>query len=116
MGAIKFYTIDEYIAHFPKETQELLEAVRATIKNAVPEAEEIISYNMPAFKLNMVSVYLAAYKKHISLHSIYDVEKFKDEIEKYQKKGTKDTLQFSYGEPLPLELIAQIVKYKMNKS
>ena len=115
MPSKKPVNIDEYIADFPAETQALLEQMRATIKNAVPDAHETISYGMPAFKLNSVSIWFAAYKKHIGLYPMYGMDKFKDEMEQYRGKGTKDTLQFTYDKPLPLELIAKIVKYKMEK-
>ncbi len=105
--------IDEYIAGLPKEKQALLEKIRTTIKQAVPEATETISYGMPAFKLNDKAVWFAAYKKHIGLYPMYGIDNFKDEMEMYKGKGTKDTLQFPYGQTLPLELISNIVKYKL---
>jgi len=108
--------IDQYIAGFPKDRQILLEEIRKTIKNAVPLAEETFSYGMPAFKINSVSVWFAAYKNHIGLYPMYGMEKFRDEMEIYKGKGTKDTLQFPYDKPLPLELIARLVKYKFEKA
>lgn len=108
--------VDQYISGFPKDRQMLLEQIRTTIKNAVPFAEETISYGMPAFKLNSVSVWFAAYKNHIGLYPMYGMDKFRDEMEIYKGKGTKDTLQFPYDKPLPLELIARLVKYKFEKA
>lgn len=108
-------TIDQYILGFPKGRQMLLEQIRTTIKNTVPLAEETISYGMPAFKLNSVSVWFAAYKNHIGLYPMYGMDKFRDEMEIYKWKGTKDMLQFPYDKPLPLELIARLVKYKFEK-
>ena len=109
-------SIDQYISGFPKDRQVLLEQIRTTIKKAVPFAEETISYGMPAFKLNSVSVCFAAYKNHIGPSPMYGMEKFRDEMEIYKGKGTKDTLQFPYDKPLPLELIARLVKHKFEKA
>lgn len=108
--------IDQYIAGFPKDRQILLEEIRKAIKIAVPLAEETFSYGMPAFKINSVSVWFAAYKNHIGLYPMYGMEKFRDEMEIYKGKGTKDTLQFPYNKPLPLELIAKLVIHKFEKA
>jgi uncharacterized protein YdhG (YjbR/CyaY superfamily) len=108
--------IDQYIAGFPKDRQILLEEIRKTIKNAVPLAEETFSYGMPAFKINSVSVWFAAYKNHIGLYPMYGMEKFRDEMEFFKGRGTKDTLQFPYNKPLPLELIAKLVIHKFEKA
>jgi uncharacterized protein YdhG (YjbR/CyaY superfamily) len=109
-------SIDQYISGFPKDKQVLLEQIRTAIKNSAPFAEETISYGMPAFKSNSVSVWFAAYKNHIGLYPMYGMEKFRDEMEIYKGKGTKDTLQFPFDKPLPLELIARLVKYKFEKA
>lgn len=111
----KSATIDEYITSFPKEVQVLLEQMRATIKVAVPEVEEKISYGIPAFQLNKEAVFFAAYKKHIGMYPMYGMEKFKDEMAPYRGKGTKHSLHFSYNKPLPLELITKITQYKLYK-
>ena len=113
MPTKKPVNIDEYIDGFPKETQALLEKIRTTIKQAVPEATETISYGMPAFKLNDKAVWFAAFKNHIGLYPMYEIDKFKDEMDMYKGKGTKDTLHFLYDQTLPLELISNIVKYKL---
>ena len=62
MAKIKFNTIDEYIASFPDYIQKILEEARHTIKNSAPNAEEAISYRIPAFRQNEVLVYFAAFK------------------------------------------------------
>jgi len=116
MSTKKPTTIDEYIADFPKEIQELLEAVRRTIRDAAPDAIETISYGIPAFKLNSNSVWFAAYKKHIGMYPMYGMEKYEEEIEKYRGKGTKGTMQFPYNKPLPLEFISKLVKFKFYKT
>ncbi len=109
-------TIDAYIANFPENTQRFLAEMRATIKIAAPDAEETISYGMPAFKLNGVSVWFAAYKKHIGLYPVYGMENLQEDMAIYRGKGTKDALHFKYDAPLPVALIEKIVQYKLVKT
>src|SRR5687767_6531634 len=81
--APKFQTIDEYIASFPKDVQDILEKVRETIKEAAPEAQETISYQMPTFMLDgRYLVYFAAWKKHIGFYTM-PVEAFEEEVSSY---------------------------------
>jgi len=103
-------TIDEYIAGFPKDVQEILEKLRMTIKKAAPEAEEGISYKMPTFYLKgQYLIYFAAYKKHIGLYPVPSGDaEFNQEISQYQ--SGKGTLQFPLDKPIPYKLIRQIVK------
>jgi uncharacterized protein YdhG (YjbR/CyaY superfamily) len=104
--------IDEYIAGFPPETQKLLTEVRQAIKEVAPESEETISYQMPAFRLNGILVYFAAFKNHIGFFPTNSgVEAFKDELSRY--KGGKGSIQFPFSEPLPLGLIKDIVKFRV---
>ncbi len=78
-------TIDEYIAQFPLKIQKILQQVRKTIHNAVPNANEVISYKMPAFKQNGVLVYFAAYQKHIGFYPTSSgIEAFQHEFEGYK--------------------------------
>ena len=104
--------IDEYISGFPENTRMLLEQVRATIQNAAPQAEEIISYQMPAYKLNRVLVYFAGYKNHIGFYPTSSgIEAFKKELSGY--KGAKGSVQFPFDKPLPVELITRIVEFRV---
>jgi uncharacterized protein YdhG (YjbR/CyaY superfamily) len=104
--------IDEYIAQFPKDVQEILQELRATIRAAAPEAEEAISYQMPTFKLKGYLVYFAAHKNHIGFYPApRGIEAFKEELSVY--KGGKGTVQFPIDKPLPLELISKIVRYRV---
>src|SRR6185295_894195 len=92
---VGFLSIDEYIATFPQDVQAKLEAVRATIKAAAPDAEEKISYQMPAFAQKGILVYFAAWKKHIGFYpaSIATVEQaFGDELSGFER--TKGAMQF----------------------
>jgi uncharacterized protein YdhG (YjbR/CyaY superfamily) len=105
-------SIDEYIAAFPEDIQALLEAVRATIKAAAPDAEERISYQMPAFALNGILVYFSALKHDIGFYpTASGIEAFKDELSMY--KGTKGAVRFPINQPLPLELIGRIVRFRV---
>lgn len=104
--------IDEYIAHFPDDIQAILQKVRATIRAAAPEATETISYQMPAFAQNGVLVYFAAWKQHIGFYPpISDQADFKAEAVRYE--GPKGNLQFPLDEPMPLDLIRQIVQFRV---
>lgn len=106
--------IDQYIADFPIETQKLLQQIRETIHKAVPEAKEVISYGMPAFKQNTVLVYFAGYAKHIGFYPTGSgIEAFKEEFTQY--KWSKGAVQFPLNKPLPLDLITRITKFKAEK-
>lgn len=109
-------SITEYIAGFSTEVQEMLEQIRNTIKEVVPDAEETISYAIPAFRLNKRSlVYFAAFKKHIGLYPApTTVEEFKADFEPY--KTSKGTVQFPLNRPIPLELIRKMVRYLVQKN
>jgi uncharacterized protein YdhG (YjbR/CyaY superfamily) len=102
--------INEYIAGFPEDVQEILEKIRMTIKKAAPGAEETISYKMPTFNLKgQYLTYFAAYKKHIGLYPVpAGNAEFNAEVSKY--RSGKGTLQFPLDEPIPYKLISKIVK------
>ena len=110
-----FKNIDEYIATFPSEIQKLLCQLRAAIHEAAPKAEETISYQMPAFKQNGVLVYFAAFKDHISFFpTASGVEAFKEKISAY--KTSKGTIQFPLNQPLPLDLVKEIVQFRIKEN
>src|SRR6266436_6836917 len=89
----KARTIDEYIAGFPREVQEILAKLTRTIKRAAPDAEETISYRIPAFTLKGRLVYFAAFKKHIGFYPLTSaIKKFKNELSGYE--GSKGTVRF----------------------
>ena len=105
-------SIDHYIANFPKDTQLLLEQMRAIIKKAAPKATEVISYQMPAFKINGVVVWFAGYARHIGFYpSSSGIAAFKEELSGY--KNSKGAVQFPLDKPLPIRLITKIVKYRV---
>jgi len=112
-GKTNFTSVDEYIAAFPEETQKRLEQVRAAIHAAAPEAREKISYQIGAFELNGKNLIgFAGWKNHISIYPIPSgSEAFNKQAAKYA--DGKGTLKFPLDKPLPLKLIAQIVKYRL---
>lgn len=106
-----FQTIDAYIATFPADVQKTLQELRAVIKAAAPEATEKISYQMPTFFLQGNLVHFAAYKNHIGFYPApRGIEAFQEELSRY--KGAKGSVQFPIDQPLPLELISRIVKFR----
>lgn len=108
-------TVDDYIAQFPSEIQEILVKLRNVIKDAAPGAEEKISYQMPAFSLHGNLVYFAAFKNHIGFFPTPNgIDAFKDELSGY--KCSKGTVQFPIGKPLPYDLVSRIVKYRVDEN
>jgi uncharacterized protein YdhG (YjbR/CyaY superfamily) len=105
-------TIDEYIGTFPPDIQVKLEQVRATVKEAAPGAIEVISYGIPAFKLNKMIVWFGAHTNHIGFYPRGSgIEVFQKELSGY--KSGKGSVQFPFDKPLPLELIANMVKFRV---
>jgi uncharacterized protein YdhG (YjbR/CyaY superfamily) len=110
-----FKDIDEYIAIQTPEVQILLEQMRQTIKKAALQAEEVISYNMPAFKYHGILVYFAAYKNHIGFYATpTGHSEFEKELSAY-KQG-KGSVQFPLNKPLPLDLISRIVQFRVKEN
>jgi uncharacterized protein YdhG (YjbR/CyaY superfamily) len=108
---INYKTIDEYILQFPPEVQEILKTLRKVIKEAAPDAQEKISYQMPAFVLHGNLVYFAAFKNHIGFYPTSSgIAAFTHELSEY--KGGKGSVQFPIKKPLPYELISRIVKFR----
>jgi len=115
MATKKPTSVEEYIAGFPKETQKILQEVRAIIRKAAPIAEETIAYAMPAYKLNGPLVYFAGYEHHIGFYATpTGHEAFKEELSKY-KQG-RGSVQFPLDEPMPLKLIERIVKFRVKEN
>jgi uncharacterized protein YdhG (YjbR/CyaY superfamily) len=107
--------VDEYISGFPKDTQKFLKQLRATIIKAVPEAEEVISYQMPAYNFYGKLVYFAAYENHIGFYPTPSgIENFKKDLSGY--KTSKGAVQFPINEPLPLPLISKIVAFRAKEN
>ncbi len=108
-------TIDEYIAGFSADVQEVLQKIRKTIQEAAPDATEKISYQMPTFYLKGNLVHFAAFKEHIGFYPVpTGIEKFKKELSVY-KQG-KGSVQFPMDQPMPYELITKIVKFRVREN
>jgi uncharacterized protein YdhG (YjbR/CyaY superfamily) len=107
--------IDEYIAGFPEDVQELLRKIRMTIRKAAPNAGEAIKYRMPTFTLNGNLVHFAAFKNHIGFYPAPSgIEAFKDELSAYE--GAKGSVRFPLDKPIPFDLIRRIVKFRVKES
>ena len=107
-------TIDDYIAAFSPDVQTILEKIRATIREAAPQAEEKISYRMPAFTLDGILIYFAAFKKHIGIYPpVQGDEKLNKKLARY--RGPKGNLQLPLDEPIPYELIRSIVRFRVKE-
>lgn len=107
-------SIDEYIASAPKDVQGKLCEIRRAVHEAAPEAEEVISYRMPAFRQNGVLVYFAAFKDHIGFFpTASGVAAFKEKLAPY--KTSKGTVQFPLDKPLPIGLIKEIVAFRVKE-
>jgi uncharacterized protein YdhG (YjbR/CyaY superfamily) len=107
--------VDLYIGSFPEERRLQLEAVREAIREAAPEAEEVISYRMPAYKQHGMLVYFAGYKNHIGLYPTSSgILAFREKLEGY--KCSRGTVQFPADRPLPLKLIREIVQYRVKEN
>ena len=106
--------INGYLTQFRDDVQAVLQQVRATISHAAPEANEVISYMMPAFKQHGILVYFAAWKKHIGLYPpISGDNAIEKAVARYA--GPKGNLQFPLDEPIPHDLIERIVKLRVKQ-
>lgn len=107
--------VDLYIAAFPEEVREKLTDLRAIIQKAAPDAEEVISYKMPAYKQNGMLVYFAGYKNHIGFYPTGSgIAAFQKEIAKF--KNSKGAVQFPLDKALPAALITKMVKYRIKQN
>ena len=115
MRKAHFKSIDDYINTFPRNIQNVLQEMRRTIREAAPEAEEAISYQIPTFKLNGNLVHFAAFKNHIGFYpTSTGVSAFKKELSRYE--GSKGTVRFPMDKPLPLPLVRRIVKFRVREN
>jgi uncharacterized protein YdhG (YjbR/CyaY superfamily) len=110
-----FKTMDEYIDSFPEDVQRILNELRQSIKEAAPQAEETINYQIPTFALNGNLVHFAAFEHHIGFYPTPSgMEAFKKELSQY--KGAKGSVQFPIDQPMPLSLIRRIVEYRVKEN
>lgn len=102
-----FQTVDEYIQSLPPKTQAKLQEIRAVLQEVLPDAQEVISYNIGAFKLKKVIVFFAGYQGHVSVYPVPSGDQaFQQQVETY--RAGKGTLRFELAEPLPREFIRQV--------
>jgi uncharacterized protein YdhG (YjbR/CyaY superfamily) len=114
MAKIEFKSVDEYLASQPKAAQGLLKRVRSSIQKAVPGAQEVISYGIPAYKLHgRGMLYFAGWSQHYSLYPANTrlVAAFKKELAPYEVNN-KGTIRFPLSEPVPVKLIEGIAKFR----
>lgn len=117
MAKTDYRTADEYIATFPDDVQRVLQTVRQTIREAAPDAEEVISYQIPAFKFHGWLLYYSAYKNHYSLScpppfTLFEV--FKDELSAYEV--TKSAIKFPLDQPIPVKLIGDMATFRAGEN
>lgn len=110
-----YKNIDEYISSFPGEVQEKLQQIRTIIARHAPGAQEVISYGIPTFRLNGNLVHFAAFKEHLGFYpGATGIEAFGDQLGKYHT--SKGTVQFPLDKPIPVKLIADIVKFRVQQN
>ena len=117
MGKANFTSVDEYIAAQPETLQVVLQLVRRTLRKALPGAEEVISYKIPAYRLpGGIVLYFAGWKQHYSLYPAGErmVEAFKAQLASY--KVSKGTIRFPLSEPVPVKLIERIAKFRAKEA
>jgi uncharacterized protein YdhG (YjbR/CyaY superfamily) len=117
MAKTDFKSVDDYISSRPEAVQGILQRVRTIIRKAMPGAEEVISYQIPAYKLNGRPVlYFAGWKQHYSLYpsSAPLVTAFKKELAGYEI--SKGTIRFPLSEPIPVKLIERIAKFRVKEA
>lgn len=113
MKAIR--TVDEYLSALPKSSKDKIEVLRRTIRQAAPEAEEVISYNIPSFKWKGMLVWYAAFKKHIGFYPKSSaILAFQHKLTSY--KTSKGAIQFPIEEPIPEELVKEIVRFRVKEN
>ncbi len=114
-SAGKFTTIDEYISGFPEDIQGILTRIREIVREAAPNAQEKISYNMPTFYLNGNLVHFAAFTNHIGFYPTPSgTEKFEQQLAPY--KRSKGAVQFQLNQPIPYDLIRQMVDFRVKEN
>lgn len=110
--SMKSQLIDEYIAAQSSDVAKRLAEIRSVFHKTLPDTEESIRYNMPAFTVGKYHLYMAAYKEHIGMYPMYGIAELDGQMLPYRGKDTKDALHFKHDQPLPLDLIEKIIVAK----
>lgn len=108
----KYTSVDEYINAQPSEVAKRLLAIREIFHKVLPRTDESMRYDMPAFTVGGYHLYMSAYKNHIGMYPMYGIPELDEKMLPYRGKGTKDALHFKHSEPLPVELIEEIIAAK----
>ena len=104
-------THDDYIINFPPDVRQLLEEIRHSIHEVIPEAKEVISYGMPAFRQHQVLVFYAAFKHHIGFYTAgQGINEFEHELKDY--KYSKGGIQFPFNKPIPFDLVKRLTVFR----
>jgi uncharacterized protein YdhG (YjbR/CyaY superfamily) len=117
MAKTDFKTVDEYISTHPDAVQPTLQRVREAIRKAMPDAQEVISYQIPAYKVDgSVVLYFAGWKQHYSIYPATDalLDEFKDDLAPYTVE--KATIRFPLSQPVPVKLIERIAKFRVKET
>jgi uncharacterized protein YdhG (YjbR/CyaY superfamily) len=115
MGQSGPENIDEYISGFSPKVRAILEQIRLTIRRNAPEAEEVISYRMPAFRLNGILIYFAAFKNHIGVYPpVSGNPNLQEALSQYA--GPKGNLKFPLDQTIPYDLIERIVRLRVKQN
>jgi len=111
-----FASVDEYINSFPKDTQSVLQRLREIIKEELADPQEVISYNIPAFRVHGKNIlYFSGWKKHTSIYPFSsNMQRDIAQASLYKMSG-KGTIQFPLDKDLPVELIQEIVRYRLKE-
>lgn len=113
-GAVKFKAVDKYHAQFPEDVRGKLEELRAIILKTIPDAQELISYNMPAYKTSAMVAYYAGYKAHIGFYPTPGpLKELAAELTAY--KTSKGAIQFPLDKPLPVNLVKKLLKLRLKE-
>jgi len=109
-------TVEEYLAALPEAQRAALERVRRAVRDAAPEAEEVISYRMPGYRYKGMLVYFAAFEDHLSFFGAGKglVKTFSEELEPFDVSGS--TIRFSVEHPLPAALVKKMVKARVREN
>lgn len=113
--ATKYKSVEDYFKAISEREREVLATLRNTLKRALPNAEEVISYSMPAFKQEGIVVWYAAAKNHYAIY-VYPrvMSVFKEELKAYS--GTKSAIHFDYNKPVPARLVTKIAKESLKQN
>ena len=113
-GAVKFNSVNDYHAQFSGQVRAMLDELRSIIHSTIPDAEEFISYNMPAYKTTAMVAYYAGYKAHIGFYPTPGpLKELAADLSKY--KTSKGVVQFPLDKPLPVTIIRKLIKLRLKE-